>query len=241
MKKFLVFLIISIPLIVEAQLFDGQEYEYNSEWIWGLNKNTNGGLIGGFMLRFSRSRGNDFYETFGLELSNVKHPSELRVASQSGAFFTYGKSHYLYAIRLQYGREKLLFRKANQQGVQISAMASAGPTIGLEAPYYLSIGDGRYEQYEAVPGTNPPTYPSPQRFIGPGKLFQGLGESSVVPGLNTKASVLFEFGTYRSNVAGIEAGVMLEAFTREIIIVPSQPNKSVYSSVFFTLYWGTRK
>ncbi len=241
MKILLILFLIIIPCLSEAQLFDGDEYEYTSEWIWGINKNTNGGLIGGLMIRYSRSKGNDFYETFGLELSNVKHPSEVRFVGQSGAGFTYGKSHHLYAIRLQYGREKLLFRKANQQGVQISAMAAAGPTIGLEAPYFLSIGDGRYEQFDQIPGSNPPAYPGPQNYLGPGKLFQGLGDSDVVPGMNTKASVLFEFGTYRSNVAGVEVGVMLEAFSEKIIIMPAQENNSIYSSVFFTLFWGSRK
>ncbi len=241
MRRILPYFFLIIPFLSEGQLFDGEEYEYNSEWIWGINKNTNGGLIGGVMVRFSRHRGNDIYETYGLELSNVKHPSEVRFVGQSGAGFTYGKSHHLYAIRLQYGREKLLFRKANQQGVQISAMASLGPTIGLQAPYFLSIGDGRYEQFGQIPGSNPPAYPGPQNYLGPGKLFQGLGDSKIVPGMNSKASVLFEFGTYRSNVAGVEVGVMLEAFTEKIIIMPAQPNNSVYTSVFFTLFWGTRK
>jgi len=235
MKKTVLYLLLLLPIVVKGQLFDGEEYEYSSEWLWGINKNTNGGLIGGFMVRFSRSLGNDFYETFGLELSNVKHPSEARYPGQSGSWFTFGKSHHLYAIRLQYGRERLLYRKANQQGVQISAMASAGPTVGLESPYYLSVGDGRFEQYDPI------SFPTPNGIIGPGRIFQGLGESNVVPGLNTKASVLFEFGTYRRNVAGIEAGGMVEAFTREIIIVPTQPNRAVYPSVFFTLFWGTRK
>jgi len=229
------------PLLSRAQLFTGEEYEYTSEWIWGINKNTNGGLIGGLVLRYSRSAGDNFFETYGLELSYIKHPSEVRYKGQTGAGFTYGKSHHLYAIRLQYGREKLLYRKSNQQGVQISAMAAAGPTIGLEAPYYLLIGDEKYEQFGPVDDTNPPTYPSPQSFIGPGRLFQGLGESNVIPGLNFKASLLFEFGTYRSNVAGIESGVMIETYTREIEIVPSQPNNSVFTSVFFTLFWGSRK
>lgn len=236
MKKNLSYLLILLPILSMAQLFEGDEFEYNSEWIWGINKNTNGGLIGGLMLRYSRSVGNDFYETYGLELSNVKHPSEARYVGRSGAGFTFGKANYLYAIRLQYGREKLLFRKANQQGVQISASAAAGPTFGLVAPYYVLNGDdGTYEPYSVV------RHPSPQSIGGPGKLFQGLGDSEFVPGLNTKASVLFEFGTYRSNVAGVEVGAMLEAFTKEIILVPTQPNKSVYTSVFFTLFWGSRK
>ena len=241
MRKYTLYILIMLPLIGSGQLFDGEEYEYNSEWIWGINKNTKGGLIGGVMIRYSRSRGNDIFETYGLELSNVKHPSEVRRIGQSGAGFTYGKMNHLYAIRLQYGREKLLFRKANQQGVQINAGFSGGPTIGLESPYYLTTVEGSTVPFEPIDNQVPLTYPAPQNFVGPGKLFQGLGESSVVPGINAKASLLFEFGAYRSNVAGIEAGVMVEAYSRKIIIMPTQPNDSVFPSVFFTLFWGSRK
>jgi hypothetical protein len=233
MKKKILLLLFLIPIIGTAQLFDGDEFEYNSEWLWGINKNTNGGFIGGLILRYGRSVGNDFYETFGLELSNVTHPSESRYPGINGAMFTYGKSNYLYAIRLQYGREKLLFRKADQQGVQISAGAFAGPTLGVVSPYYI-MQEGIYEQFD-------PSKHTSTQGLAPGKLFQGLGESNLVPGLNLKGSVSFEFGTYRSNVMGLEVGMMAEAYTKEIVIVPTQENKSVFTSVFFTLFWGTRK
>ena len=78
MRKLQIFILIILPLLGSAQLFEGEEFEYTSEWIWGINKNTNGGLIGGLVLRHSRKKGNDLYQTFGLELSNVKHPSEAR-------------------------------------------------------------------------------------------------------------------------------------------------------------------
>ena len=64
MKKLIPYVILLIPLIGNAQLFEGEEYEYNSQWIWGINKNSKGGLIGGVMLRYSRSRGNDLFETY---------------------------------------------------------------------------------------------------------------------------------------------------------------------------------
>jgi len=235
MKKGFLLIILLAPFVTNAQLFDGEEYEYTTEWIWGINKNTNGGLIGGFMLRFSRSAGDDFFETYGLELSNVKHPSERRYIGQTGAGFSFPKQNHLYAIRLQYGREKLLFKKSSQQGVQISAMAAAGPTIGLEAPYFINESDGSYAPYD------PDIHQNPNSIIGPGRLLQGLGDSKVLPGLNGKTSLLFEFGTYRSNVAGLEAGIMVEGFTRKAIIIPSQPNNSVFTSVFITLFWGSRK
>lgn len=235
MKKLLILISIVTPLLSAAQLFEGEDYEYNSELIWGISKSSNGGLIGGLMVRYSRSKGENFYETFGLEMANVKHPSETRYVGIQGQSYIYGKANYLYAIRMLYGREKLFFKKASQQGVQISAAVSAGPTLGLENPYYVLETGGEYARFDPI------EHPSPESVAGPGKLLQGIGESKVVPGLTLKASSLFEFGTYRSNVAGVEIGVLVDAYTREVQIVPTQSNRSVYPSVFFTLFWGTRK
>lgn len=235
MKKIYLILILLLPTLASGQLFEGDEFEYTSEWIWGINKNTNGGLIGGLVVRHSRKKGENLYHTFGLELSNVKHPSESRYIGLSGAGFIYGKSNYLYAIRTNYGLERLMYKKASQQGVQISLAAAGGPTFGLVTPYYVLGADQRYEPFSVV------NFPSPQNIAGPGKLFQGLGDADFAPGFHLKGSVLFEFGTYRRNVAGIEVGVMAEAYTREIELVPTQPNKSLFTSVFFTLFWGSRK
>ncbi|MEP1034021.1 hypothetical protein [Ekhidna sp.] len=235
MKKIHLLILFILPLLTSAQLFEGEDFEYTSEWIWGINKNTNGGLIGGLMVRHSRKKGDNVYHTFGLELSNVKHPSEARYIGLSGAGFIYGKSNYLYAIRTNYGLEKLMYKKANQQGVQISMAAAGGPTFGLITPYYVLGADQQYKPFNVV------NFPSFQNIAGPGKLFQGLGDADFAPGFHVKGSLLFEFGTYRRNVAGVEVGVMAEVFSEEIVLVPTQPNKSFYSSVFFTLFWGTRK
>ena len=48
-------------------------YEYQSEFIWGINKNTSGGLIGGIVFKKARKLNDRMLETFGLELMNVKH------------------------------------------------------------------------------------------------------------------------------------------------------------------------
>jgi hypothetical protein len=225
-----------LPLVCFGQL--DEDYEYDKEFVWGPNKNTNGGMIGSLTFKWSRSIGNDFYRTTGFELSNVKHPKENRVIGNTGQGFIYGKSNYLYAIRLQYGIEKLLFRKDSQQGVQINAGVMGGPTIGLHAPYYFLNADNEYVKFR-------PEKDDPQAFlsraVGPGKLFQGLGQSETIMGFNIKGGLLFEFGTWKNNVAGIETGLMLEAYTREILLMPTQDNRSVFPSAYITLYWGRRK
>ena len=114
-----------VGFIVSLVLFAGSvygqsqdSYEYQSEFTWGINKNTAGGLIGGLVFKKARKLNDRQLESFGLEVMNVKHPQERRVNSPAtGNYFIYAKSNYLYALRFQYGRDFILFTKAPQQGV----------------------------------------------------------------------------------------------------------------------------
>lgn len=216
-------------------------YDYQSEFTWGINKNTYGGLIGGFVFKKARKLNDRLLETYGLEIMNVKHPQELRQNSQStGNFFIYGKSNYLYAIRLQYGRDLIFFKKAPQQGVEIKAVVAVGPTLGIVAPYYIEVRGSsdfatKREQYDPSKHTNV------TEIYGPGRLFEGLGESDLKLGANLKAALNFELGTVKSQVTGFEAGFLLDAYTSKIVMVPTAQNYAVYPTLFFTLFYGGRK
>ncbi len=227
--------LLTLLILCSGVLAFGQQEEddHTTEIIWGLTKNTNSGLIGGGVFKLARRHSNDVFTTYGIEILNVKHPHEMRYPSATGTYYTYGKQNFLYSIRGNYGREKLLFRKAPQQGVQISGIVAVGPSIGIVAPYYILTGGG-YEQYD--PNKHPRT-----SVQDSGKLFQGLGESDITFGLNSKAGLSFEFGTFKNNMAGVEIGISLEAFPKKIIIVPTQKNRAVFTAFYFTMYWGTRK
>lgn len=219
-------------------------YEYGSEFIWGFNKNTAGGLIGGVIFRKSDRMDTKLpmYQSFGIELMNIKHPKEVRRNSQrTGNFFIYGKSNYLFAIRPQYGRELILFNKAAQQGVEIKLNAAAGPTIGLLTPYYVEVA---FDQNPSnLSSYNVPFNPSIpfSNIMGPGKLFEGLREATPKIGFNAKASLSFELGTIKSQVTGFEIGLLLDAYAGELILMPATSNRSVIPTAFLTLFYGTRK
>jgi hypothetical protein len=214
-------------------------YDYQSEFTWGINKNTYGGLIGGFMFKKARKLNDRVLETFGLEIMNVKHPQEQRQHSQVGNFFIFGKSNYLYALRFQYGRDFILFKKAPQQGVEIKAVFAAGPSIGVVAPYYVETG------IDAAGGISIRRQYDPsiswEQISGPGRLFEGLGESTLKLGGNAKMALNFELGTIKSQVTGFEAGFLLDAYTSKIELVPTAKNYSVFPVLFFTLFYGGRK
>lgn len=218
-------------------------YEYNSEFIWGINKNSSGGLIGGFVFKKSRKLDDRLFETFGLEIMNVKHSQETRQpARASGNYFIFGKSNYLYSFRLQYGRDYILFDKAPQQGVEIKAVAAIGPSIGIVAPYYIErMVDNSFfvtvhEQYNP----NNPEHRF-ENILGTGNLFEGLGESSLQLGVNLKLGLAFELGTVKSSVAGFEVGFLLDSYFNEVILMPTAENKAVFPTVYFTLFYGSRK
>ena len=233
-------LVLSALLVTPVYAQTQDNYEYQSEFSWGINKNTSGGLIGGFVFKTARKLTERQLETFGLEVMNVKHPQERRVnSSTTGNFFIYGKSNYLYALRFQYGRDLILFKKAPQQGVEIKAVFAAGPTLGIVAPYYVErASDGGFgftihEQYK--PGMDVLS------IYGTGRLFEGIGDSKLKIGGNLKAALNFELGTSKNQVTGFEAGFLLDAYTSEIELVPEARNYSVFPTLFITLFYGARK
>jgi len=237
-RKILFILILLIPVKLLAQ---GEEnIEYGREFIYGVNKSTFSGLIGGFVFRYSTAITPRTFHTFSVDFLNIKHPKEYKESFNSNASpFIAKKLNYLFAVRTTYGRDWTLFKKAPQQGVQINGILTGGPVFGLVSPYYIQTAtstNGRavYEPYDPKKHTT-------SSILGPGGFFQGLGESKINLGLSIKAGLSFEFGTYKSNLAGFETGFAIDAFTSKVPIMYEFENRAVYPSAYINLFWGSRK
>ncbi|SIS79885.1 hypothetical protein [Belliella pelovolcani] len=228
-----------ISLVSQAQREGAGNYDYERELFFGINKNTNGGLIGGLSIKAGFQIEEDKYQFFGLDLANVKNPKEVRYNTVLGNSYIFGKSNYLYSIRPYYGREIVFFKKAPQQGVQISALAAVGPSIGLIAPYYVEYAVNRLETVREQ--YNPEVHQSRFNILGPGRIFEGLSQSELAIGANAKAALFFEFGTFKSSAIGLELGYQLEGFNKEIELMPTTENRQIFQSAYFTLYYGYRK
>lgn len=239
----LVFLFVGMVSMESAFGQTQDSYEYDSEFTWGINKNSSGGLIGGFTFKKARRISANQFETFGLEIMNVKNPEEVRVQSRATSnYFIFGKSNYLYTFRFQYGRDFVLFTKAPQQGVEIKAVMAAGPSLGIVAPYYIersvdnSFFNTVHEQYD--PNNQNHTV---DKIFGTGYLFEGLGESKIQMGGNIKMGVNFELGVVKSQVTGFEVGILIDAYFKKIVLMPTATNHAVFPTVYFTLFYGSRK
>lgn len=233
----LFFYLLAIPAL--AQREDVGNYEYDREYLLGINKNTNGGMIGGFALKVGSRIDDSQFAYFGLELANVKHPKEVRYTTVTGNNYIFGKSNYLYAIRPHYGREIILFKKAPNQGVQVSALAAIGPSIGLIAPYFIEYALNRVET--VVEPYDPAIHQSRFNILGTGQLLEGVGQSKLAIGGMAKAALHFEFGVFKSNATGLEVGYQLEGFQKKIPLIQTAENKQLFQSAYFTLFFGFRK
>jgi hypothetical protein len=230
----LLFLTFLIPFSIKAQ---SDERGYSEELVYGINFNTNAGMIGGGMLRFSRAKGPKQYEGLYFELVNVKDSKEYKVRTvDSKAFIPY-KTHYLIAFRPSYVREFVLFRKAAEEGIFVNLLTGIGPSIGMRKSYFVyydESGNGDlvsrpYEQGMDI-----------TRISQNGLFSDGLGSMKYAAGIHGRLALSLEFGQLKSSVAGLEIGFLAEKFAEKQQIMAYKPNDSFFTSAYITLYFGRK-
>lgn len=242
---------------LKAQIVPPEE-DYISEFIYGINLNTNGGLLGGIFIKGNKIIKPKWYRSLGLEIVHIKNNKEDRVTSaNTGNSFIPGKRNYFYSFRFQYGRDIVLFRKAPEEGVQVSAVLAGGPSIGVLIPYIIiyNFGEPRgqvFEQYD------PNVHVDANNILGTGSFLEGIGQSEFLFGAHVKAGLSLDFGTFRNSITGVEVGVLFEIFNKEaeimgpppfliprspINILPDSevPNRQFFPSLYLNIFFGSRK
>lgn len=218
----------------QIQQFIDEDYEVEN--VFGIIKATNGGLISGGYFRHSNLLNDNNLSHWAIELVNIKHPRETRQTTFTGSSYVYGKSNYFLSLRPTYGRERILFKKAPQQGARVSALVAVGPSIGMEIPYYIEVSSRQKVQYD--PNNSQHAIPF---IVGNGGPFRGIGQTKFVLGAHAKASLTFETNSTKLRVFGFEAGFTVDIYTRDIEILPLAKNRSVITAAFMSIYFGKRR
>ncbi|CAG5070489.1 hypothetical protein DYBT9623_03034 [Dyadobacter sp. CECT 9623] len=229
-----------------AKIEDSEE-SYKTFTSVGITTNTNSGILGGAVFRQSSALssklfGKNQYRYLAVEVVNVKHPKELSTQDfVTGARLVYGKENYFFVVRPEYGRELTLFNRHEDEGISISGILAAGPSLGLEKPYMVQFeSDGRVvtEPFDPVKHAGST---QTQGIVGAGSFFQGFGQMKIVPGVHVKTALSFELSAFRENVTGLEIGFIAEAFSRKTRIMAFAENRSFFTSGYLTLYFGSKK
>ena len=239
-----------------ASAAPSDEQSYRKEFVFGVNFNNQGGLLGGVSVRSSRVLGGRLLRFWSLEGVMLKNEKEDRFTTLVGGSFINRKTNYAFVLRPSVGIQRILFRKAADAGVQVNGLVSIGPSIGLLMPYYinydrtaarngtapnLSSDDIVNEQYDPFKHTDL------DAILDHGPLFSGIGQTQVVPGVHFRAGLSFEYGRYRDAVTGAEVGFLLEGYTKRLLILSpgnlsevDALNRQFFPSVYLTLYFGHR-
>lgn len=232
------------------------EQSYQKEFVFGVNFNNQGGLLGGASIRSTRVMDGRLLRFWSLEGVMLKNAKENRETNRLvGGTYIGRKTNYAFVLRPSVGIQRILFRKAADAGVQVNGLLSVGPSFGLLMPYYisynrtytrtnvinLSTDEIVNEQYD------PYKHTITDAILDHGPLFSGIGQTQVVPGFHLRGGLSFEYGRYRDAVTGLEVGFLVEGFTKRLLILsPStlsdtdELNRKFFPSVYLTLYFGHR-
>lgn len=231
---------ISFITFTQNLLAQSDELSYTEEFTYGVNFNTNGGMIGGLNFKWAKAKGPKQFQSFGIELVNIKHPKENRVPSlETGNSFIGFKTHYLFSLRPFYGREFTILRKAAEEGVFVNLIVAGGPSLGIRKPYYVLYRESQQQDspYSSIPYTKDANL---NQINGVGSFSDGINNMEYTLGVHGKLGMSFEFGQIKSSIAGLEVGILAEKFTKTQAILAFAPNKSLFTSAYILLYFGKK-
>jgi len=224
--------------IVQEDFAEDDAFAYKAEFTGGIMFNTIGGIPGGFRFKYAwqREKKPKQFHNISFDIVNIRSQKELRVATDSGSgYFIWDKVNYLFVLRPNFSREFLLFRKSSEDGIELKFVLSAGPSIGLVKPYYVTVsyGKGRIATVPYEHGMN-------EGSILGSSFFSGFGNMQAVMGINTRTSLEFGISAWDTFVTGIELGFQVEAFSRKIEIMANDGGRSVFTSAYVNIYFGKR-
>jgi|GEM_PF-95452 len=243
------------PGYQEPLAMPSDEQSYRRETVFGINFNTQGGLIGGANVRVARVLDERWLRFWSLEGVSFKNPKEESYTNPyTGGSYKRYKANYAFALRPSIGVQRVLFRKAADAGVQVNALLSAGPSLALLMPYYISYDYTAQKNRAFGPNDvvvdeayDPVKHAQYDFIYDRAPIFSGISHTSVVPGAHLRGALSFEYGRYRDAVAGVEVGFLVEAYTKRLLILnppapadPNSLNKQFLPSVYLTLYIGHR-
>ena len=203
----------------------------------GLNFNTRGW---GFSFDYGWQKNYKYKQIAGLTITNIRHEKEHKIygtLSNSKGYYL-GKLNSLVAFRPHYGGKLLLFKAKRENGIEISAKWSVGPSFGLVKPVYLRINkltsndvDERYD----------PEVHNAGNITSRASWFKGLGEANFRPGVFGKLGFDFNFGALKNSISGVEFGIMVDYYPgNEVEIMHLNENTSLFTALYLQFNIGQK-
>lgn len=242
MKRLLIsvvaFTFLVLSLNGQGDLNEQQKVFFRNEKSFGFQLNTDGL---GFSYRTAQRTDYLNKNIIEYEFGTLKHPKEYKVSNPytNGTSFVFGKLNFPMYFRVSIGRQHELYKKADLGGVAIRLFYSGGPTLAVYKPiYYKVIYPVSLTEYLIREEKFNSNIAIPQDIWGRAAFTKGLSETRVMPGIYAKSGFNFEYSKEDKVIHAIEVGASLSAFFKEIPIMASEDNKSIFFSLFVSYRFG---
>jgi hypothetical protein len=229
---------------IPKEKYNGTGIIYNNEFSVDITKQTKGysfGVYKGKILTFYKTR------YAGLQLAEFKHHKEYKLSLNNSDLtesVIYGKQNSFYGLRAVVGEKKYFTEKSKTKGVAVGLNYNIGFNLGIAKPYYVLIRNFdqrstavKYNESNASEFLNT----SLMRGAAPWSI--GLDELGFYPGGTAKIAVHVDWGAFDEYIKGVEAGLVLDVFPKQIpIMVPLEgvENRKYFINLFITLQLGKR-
>ena len=238
-KTYLFILLLVFPLLNYSQEVETGESKVllKSAYSVGINFNTRGWGIGG---DYIWQKNYKYKQVAGFICSNIRHDKEHKIygpLSNSKGYYL-GKLESVVSLRPYYGGKLILFKAKRENGIEISAKWSLGPSFALVKPVYLKIDK---INAQAVDERYDPEIHNAGNISSRSSWFKGLGEANMRLGVFGKFGFDFNFAALRNSISGGEFGLMIDYFPgREIDIMHANENTSFFPALYLQFNFGQK-
>lgn len=179
-----------------------------------------------------------------LELSEKKHPKEMRSASSNGGneapnSYIFAKTNNFYSFKVGYGNRRLIAGKPDPGTVSIHWIYNGGLALGMAKPYYVMLGNGKEIKYS---DEDKEDFLTGQNIVGSSSWSKGLKEMKYIPGLHLRTGLHFDFAPRerKKTKLAIETGATAEFYTQKIQMMAEQKAVPYFFNLYLAFQFGRR-
>ncbi|MEM0998083.1 MAG: hypothetical protein AAGN35_13430 [Bacteroidota bacterium] len=237
-KHLIIGLLCGLPFLVHAQ---ERSKKPTRGLAFGLFAHTNG--VGAEVQYHVYRDGLDFVA--GLSLASLRHPQQLKIesayADQGGKRYFYDKKNYGFVLAPTFGISKVLIGRDDYSRINVRTTLSGGPVLGILKPYYLEV---------AIPFNGNQAYVEVDKYdanlynftniVGEADYLLGIGELSVVPGINGKFATMVDFAGKNDLIRAVELSLYGTLFVRPFDLMDLTEDKSFYLGGQIAILFGDK-
>ena len=181
------------------------------------------------------------------ELNEKKSPKEKRISTGDvffGSSLVAYKLNNFYEFKASIGEQRLIGGKGNKNGVAVTALYTAGLSLGIIKPYYVNAtipNDSTQATYQKTFNEIFSDTVNGYSISGASGFTVGWGHLSFKPGLNAKVALRFDYARFNTSVTAIEAGLTTELYFSKIPQVYNVPAKQFFFNGYVCIMFGSRK